>query len=233
MIKPIQFPELTQANRDGLLAMGGELNPDWLVSAYSQGIFPWFSQGQPILWWSPDPRLVLFPNRIHISRSLKKVIRQKQFSVSCNQNFAEVISNCAMRGATSKHDDGTWITDEMNQAYQELHKLNYAHSIEVWQHGELVGGLYGIALGKVFFGESMFSHKSNASKIALVALCQYLITRGYKIVDCQVTSDHLLSLGAEEISRTKFAEYLQGINIQQADMEFTKKFDSLSLLQIS
>lgn len=231
MIKPIQFPELTQANRDGLLAMGGELNPDWLVSAYSQGIFPWFSQGQPILWWSPDPRMVLFPDKVHVSRSLRKVIKQKQFSVTCNQNFAEVISNCAMRGATSKQDDGTWITDEMNQAYQELHKLNYAHSIEVWQHGELVGGLYGIALGKVFFGESMFSHKSNASKVALVALCQYLITRGYKIVDCQVTSDHLLSLGAEEIPRTKFAEYLQGINIQQADIEFTDKFDTLTSLK--
>lgn len=230
MIKPIAFPELEQANRDGLLAMGGELNPDWLVSAYSQGIFPWFSQGQPILWWSPDPRLVLFPNKIHISRSLKKVIRQQQFSVTCNQNFAEVISNCAMRGATSKYDDGTWITDEMNQAYQELHKLNYAHSIEVWQDDELVGGLYGIALGKVFFGESMFSHKSNASKIALVALCKYLIQRDYKIVDCQVTSDHLLSLGAEEVPRTEFAEYLNGINIQQSDTEFTEKFNKFQLI---
>lgn len=225
MIKYSQFPELSHANEDGLLAMGGNLNTDTLVSAYVQGIFPWFNEDQPILWWSPDPRLVLFPERVRITRSLRKSARNGMFRITCNTAFSETIQGCATRGQTNAHA-ATWITSEMRKAYEELHQQSYAHSIEVWREGQLVGGLYGIALGSVFFGESMFSRETDASKIALWALCTWLQKRHYKIIDCQVTNDHLLSLGAEEIPRDKFLSHLNDIDINSPDVAFSTEFEN-------
>ena len=229
MVNYVSFPNVNTSNSEGLLAAGGDLSVDTLLSAYTQGIFPWFNDDQPILWWSPDPRLVLPPQEVKISRSLKKIIRQKQFRITINTVFEEVIQGCALRGASSKEQatQDTWITDSMNQAYVELHRQNYAHSIEVWQGEDLVGGLYGLALGSVFFGESMFSRKSNASKVALVGLCQHLINHHIKIIDCQVASDHLLSMGAKEIPREHFLQYLTQIN----SVAKTAQFDQLKHLQ--
>jgi len=220
------FPAVGNATADGLLAMGGELNLNSLVSAYSQGIFPWFNKDQPILWWSPNPRMVLFPEEVKISRSLGKKIRQNKFTVSCNTCFAEVINACALRGEQNPlvPTSNTWITDDMETAYNELHVQGYAHSIEVWLNERLVGGLYGIALGKVFFGESMFSRVSDASKVALVSLCSALQRLGYTIIDCQVASDHLLTLGAREIPRTEFMQHLEDIDIQQKNTFFSRAF---------
>ena len=229
MINYVSFPNVNTSNSEGLLAAGGDLSVDTLLSAYTQGIFPWFNDDQPILWWSPDPRLVLPPQEVKISRSLKKIIRQKQFRITINTVFEEVIQGCALRGASSKEQatQDTWITDSMNQAYVELHRQNYAHSIEVWQGEDLVGGLYGLALGSVFFGESMFSRKSNASKVALVGLCQHLINHDIKVIDCQVASDHLFSMGAKEIPREHFLQYLTQIN----SVAKTAQFDQLKHLQ--
>ncbi len=226
MITLQPFPALEHADEDGLLAMGGDLSVTTLVSAYSQGIFPWFNAGQPILWWSPDPRLVLYPQAVNVSRSLKKSIRNK-FTVSCNQAFAQVIQGCALRGQTTQPDrdpEHTWITREMHRAYLDLHQSGYAHSVEVWHHGELVGGLYGVCLGKVFFGESMYSSQSDASKAALVFLCQHLINLDFKLIDCQVASPHLFSLGAIEIPRDKFVDALTDIDINVANAGFGDKF---------
>ena len=229
MVNYVSFPNVNTSNSEGLLAAGGDLSVDTLLSAYTQGIFPWFNDDQPILWWSPDPRLVLPPQEVKISRSLKKIIRQKQFRITINTVFEEVIQGCALRGASSKDQatQDTWITDSMNQAYVELHRQNYAHSIEVWQGEDLVGGLYGLALGSVFFGESMFSRKSNASKVALVGLCQHLINHHIKIIDCQVASDHLFSMGAKEIPREQFLQHLTQIN----SVAKTAQFDQLKHLQ--
>lgn len=204
-----QFPHPDNAltDPDGLLAVGGDLSPERIVSAYLQGIFPWYSHGQPILWWSPNPRAVLFPEKLHISKSLKKLIRQKKFITTIDQAFTEVIAHCAQTPRNAQ--DGTWITNEMQQAYIKLHKLGVAHSAECWLDGQLVGGLYGLALGKVFFGESMFSHHSNASKLAFVHLLDELTNSSYALVDCQVTTDHLLSLGAEEIPRSQFLKLVE------------------------
>ena len=224
----VNFPALSNANEDGLLAMGGDLSLDTLVSAYVQGIFPWFNDDQPILWWSPDPRLVLYPEQIKITKSLAKLLRQQRFRVTCNEQFEGVIKGCALRGATQKPANidkaQTWITDSMHQAYMGLHDSGYAHSIEVWQDNELVGGLYGLAIGDVFFGESMFSHVSNASKVGLVALCKFLSYKHFRVVDCQVASDHLFSMGAEEISRAEFLNHLQSIDINQASANFADGF---------
>ena len=240
-INYVPFPAVENADNDGLLAMGGDLSIDTLVSAYSQGIFPWFNHGQPVLWWSPDPRLVLYPNKIKVSRSLKKKLRQQRFRVSCNQAFEQVITSCALRGQTinnSKHNksveesepENTWITQSMSHAYTALNSNGYAHSIEVWdEDGRLVGGLYGLALGEVFFGESMFSLVADASKIALSNLCAWLKINNYKIIDCQVTSDHLLSLGAEEIRRSDFLPYLNNINIHQRSKEFAQDISQLPI----
>ena len=220
------FPSLDKANEDGLLAMGGDLSIDTLVSAYAQGIFPWFNDDQPILWWSPDPRLVLFPSQMKISRSLRKNLRNR-FTVTCNKAFEEVVESCALRGDTEKNKDtGTWITEEMHDAYVSLHSENYAHSVEVWQDGELVGGLYGLALGQVFFGESMFSHVADASKVALAYLCEHLNIKGFELIDCQVESQHLLSLGAKNIPRDDFVGYLSCIDIQQPMTDFSTNFPS-------
>jgi len=219
------FPALENADSDGLLAMGGDLSVDTLVSAYAQGIFPWFNDGQPILWWSPDPRLVLFPHQIRVTKSLKKSIRNR-YQVTCNKAFEEVILNCALRGDTEKQETGTWITEDMNNAYIDLHRRGYSHSIEVWKDKELVGGLYGLALGKVFFGESMFSHLPDASKVGLAYLCQHLVNLNFKAIDCQVSSAHLLSLGAVDIDRDQFMSYLSEIDIDQPHTNFSDRFPS-------
>ncbi len=203
------FPHTDNAltEPDGLLAVGGDLSPERIITAYLNGIFPWYSHGQPILWWTPNPRAVLFPEKLHISKSLKKTLRKKTFRTTMNQAFEQVIYSCAE--TPRKNQDGTWITDEMQQAYLYLHQLGFAHSAECWLDDKLVGGLYGLALGKVFFGESMFSHQSNASKIAFVHLLDELKKSDYALIDCQVTTDHLLSLGAEEIPRDQFLKLVK------------------------
>ncbi len=201
------FPPVEQAEQepDGLLAIGGDLSPTRLLNAYRSGIFPWYNHDQPILWWSPDPRTVLYPERLQVSRSLRKYIRNSNLTVTTDQAFEDVITACA---APREKQSDTWITPEMKQAYLELFNQGDAHSVEVWEENSLVGGLYGIAIGKLFFGESMFSRRSNASKIALVNLCEKLIAWGYELIDCQVYSEHLISLGAEEIPRSEFSELL-------------------------
>ncbi len=198
------FPPLATALTDpnGLLAAGADLSPERLIAAYRRGIFPWFSPGQPILWWSPDPRMALIPSALKISRSLAKTLRHADYTVQLDTAFDQVIAACA---ATPRHgQSGTWITTEMIAAYRQLHRLGIAHSVETWYDGKLVGGLYGIALGSAFFGESMFSHRSNASKIALAHLCTFLDARGFGIIDCQMETSHLASLGAQPIPRDVF-----------------------------
>jgi leucyl/phenylalanyl-tRNA--protein transferase len=201
------FPAVEQAldEPDGLLAFGGDLRPERILAAYRHGIFPWYQDDQPILWWSPDPRAVLFPEQIHISRSMRKVLRSDYFSVRVDTNFAGVMRGCA--GLTERRT-GTWITAAMFDAYCKLHELGYAHSIEVWRKDKLVGGLYGIALGAVFFGESMFSREKNASKVALIRLCRQLQRWGFAVIDCQVGNPHLHSMGACAIARFDFVKLL-------------------------
>lgn len=203
----LSFPPLTRALRepDGLLAAGGDLRPERILAAYRHGCYPWYQQGQPILWWSPDPRFVLFPDELHISRSLGKVLRRQTFEVSYDKAFDRVIDACA---GPRSYADGTWITDAMRQAYQQLHRLGHAHSAEVWQAGELVGGLYGLCIGQVFFGESMFSHVDNASKTAFAHLVPDLKRWGIRLIDCQMQTRHLASFGARVIDRQAFAELL-------------------------
>ncbi len=203
----ITFPPVHLAEEEGLLAIGGDLSRKRLLHAYSQGIFPWYAQGEPILWWSPDPRLVLFPSEIKISRSLNKILRRQIFHVTMDTAFEQVITACAH--VRKMNNEGTWLVDEMIQAYCELHRAGYAHSVEAWcEDGSLAGGLYGVSLGRCFFGESMFMRKSNASKVALVGLTRYLAKREFQLIDCQVTTNHMQSLGAREISRRKFLSYL-------------------------
>ncbi len=206
--KPNQkFPPLDQAldEPNGLIAIGGCLSPQRIVDAYRQGIFPWFNPGEPVLWWSPDPRLVLFPEHLRISRSLAKVLRNQPFEIRYDSAFKEVITACA---APRRTQSGTWITKDMIDAYRALHELNIAHSFEAWQDGRLVGGLYGIGIGRVFFGESMFHRATNASKVVFVHLIRQLTAWGYQLIDCQVSSDHLMTFGAEEIPRVEFAHLL-------------------------
>ena len=200
------FPPVEEAEDDGLLAVGGDLTKERLLAAYRQGIFPWYEFGQPILWWCPDPRLVLFPKELKISRSLRKVLRKQDFKISFDSAFEQVIKSCA--DVRTEQGKGTWIIPEMQQAYIELHQEGYAHSVESWLNGELVGGLYGISLGECFFGESMFSTVNDSSKAALVALSEFSKQVGIKIIDCQMTTQHLLSLGAREIDRQSFLEIL-------------------------
>jgi leucyl/phenylalanyl-tRNA--protein transferase len=202
------FPDVQLADENGMLAIGGDLSVKRLTLAYKSGIFPWFNQGEPIIWYSPNPRMVLFPSELKISKSMKQVLRKKEFKVTFNQNFEQVIFNCKhiFRAA----DQGqTWITDEMQKAYVNLHKKGIAKSVEVWQNNELVGGLYGIDLGTIFCGESMFSKVSNASKLAFIYLVRKLETENYKLIDCQVYNNHLASLGAREIPREEFLKYLK------------------------
>lgn len=207
--KPVAFPptHLAMTDPDGLLAIGGDLTPEWLLNAYHKGIFPWFNENEPILWWTPNPRSVLFIDSLKVRRSLVKTIRKGHFQVTLDQAFAEVVQNCA--DIPRDDQDGTWITNDMFNAYQQLHETGHAHSVEVWQDGDLVGGLYGVAIGQVFFGESMFSKQSDASKIALVALCQQLKDWGFRMIDTQVETAHLKSLGAKLISREHFEGILE------------------------
>lgn len=201
------FPPVSAALNEpnGLLAAGGALTPEWLIEAYRHGIFPWFNPGEPILWWSPNPRLVLIPDAIRISHSLRKTLRRGHFEVRFDTAFAEVIDACA---APREPGLGTWITAEMRCAYCRMHELGVAHSVESWRDGKLVGGLYGMALGSVFFGESMFSRESDASKVALAYLARFLRTRGYVMIDCQMTTAHLQSMGAREMPRSDFCAAL-------------------------
>lgn len=202
------FPplDLALAEPDGLLAAGGDLGPERLLGAYRRGIFPWYSDGQPILWWSPDPRMVLAPHEVRVSRSLGKTLRSGRFDVTFDRDFAGVLAGCA----TARHaGGGTWITPDMSRAYLNLHRRGHAHSVEAWQDGELVGGLYGVAIGLVFFGESMFSRRTDASKVAFVHLCRWLQQWGYVLIDCQVHTGHLQSLGASSIPRKSFAAVLE------------------------
>jgi len=202
------FPPVYEANEDGLLAMGGDLSIDRLLLSYKHGIFPWFSEGPP-LWWCPDPRFVLFPDELIRSKSMMQVIRKNIFQFSTNRAFKEVIQFCKL--LKRKDQDGTWITDELESSLIELHHLGFAHSAEAWQDGELVGGLYGIKMGKVFFGESMFSKVSNASKFAFISLVDELRSEGIQIIDCQVYTAHLESLGARMIDRKDFIEMIQAL----------------------
>jgi leucyl/phenylalanyl-tRNA--protein transferase len=202
------FPpsECALTEPDGLLAVGGDLSPTRLINAYHRGIFPWYESGQPILWWTPDPRMVLFPAECHISRSLRKVLRKKPFKLTADTAFDAVMDACA---APRQGVAGTWITREMKQAYQKLHQLGYAHSIEAWEGNQLVGGLYGVAMGGVFFGESMFSRRTNASKVVFTTLARTLQAWNFQLLDCQVASAHLFTLGAREIPRADFETILE------------------------
>lgn len=196
-------PEMALREPNGLLAMGGDLSPARLLNAYHRGIFPWFSPGDPILWWSPDPRAVLLPDEFHLSRSMKRFHRHSPYRVTLNRAFAEVIEGCA-----SDRDEGTWITPEVKRAWWRLYDLGHAHSIEVWRDQELVGGMYGLALGQLFCGESMFSRSENASKTALLVFCQHFARHGGQLIDCQVLNPHTASLGAREIARTDYLHAL-------------------------
>ncbi|KJH82823.1 leucyl/phenylalanyl-tRNA--protein transferase [Stutzerimonas stutzeri] len=203
----LSFPPLEKAMRDpnGLLAAGGDLSPERLLAAYRHGCFPWYQDGQPLLWWSPDPRTVLFPEELHVSRSLRKKLRQGAFDITFDRAFRDVIEGCA---GPRSYADGTWITTPMQEAYEKLHQLGIAHSVEVWQDERLVGGLYGLAMGRLFFGESMFSHTTDASKVGFVTLVERLRDWGFKLIDCQMPTQHLASFGARTIARQTFAEML-------------------------
>ena len=201
----IEFPPLNQANADGLLALGGDLSPERVFYAYQNGIFPWYESDQPLLWWAPDPRFVLYPDRLRVSKSTKQLLKSHQFEITVNRDFKAVIEACAnvKRNAQS----GTWITNDMIETYCELHQRGIAKSVEVWQNKSLVGGLYGIELGDtIFCGESMFSHVSNASKIGFIT---FIRNSNYTLIDCQLHTDYLESLGAEYISRSQFMEYIK------------------------
>ncbi|MCE7903048.1 MAG: leucyl/phenylalanyl-tRNA--protein transferase [Gammaproteobacteria bacterium PRO9] len=197
-------PSLAAVEPNGLLAIGGDLEPARLLAAYARGIFPWYEAGQPILWWSPDPRAILWPARLHISRSLRRTLRRNHFRVSIDLAFDAVVAACA----ETRRASGTWITAEMQAAYGQLHELGHAHAIEVWQGSKLVGGVYGVVLGQVFFGESMFSLADDASKVALVWLAHLADSHGLRLIDCQVPNPHLASLGSELLPRAEFMEYL-------------------------
>ena len=211
----IEFPDPKLANKHGFLAHGGDLSLTTLLSAYQQGIFPWFNDHEPILWWSPDPRMIMPTADIHISRSLKKTIRSERFTVTCGQAFTDVIESCSKPRTSDKsanfleQEPQTWLTQDMKTAYIELHKAGFAQSIECWHENRLVGGLYGVTIAGMFFGESMFSIESNSSKVALVALCRHLNKYGISWIDCQVESKHLLSLGAIHYSRNSFIKKLK------------------------
>ncbi len=197
------FPNPALARHDGLLCVGGDLTPERLLAAYQNGIFPWFSEDDPPLWWSPDPRLVIFPGKVRVSRSLQKKIRRKVYTVTMDQAFNRVINACADLRNRPGHG-GTWLMPEMIDAYCDLHRRGYGHSVETWKDGTLVGGLYGIALGGCFFGESMFSTMDDSSKVALAALDRSLVEKKFNLIDCQVRSEHLVSMGGVEISRRDF-----------------------------
>jgi leucyl/phenylalanyl-tRNA---protein transferase len=217
-----EFPPLNKAlsTPNGLLAVGGCLSIDRLINAYRHGIFPWYNPDEPILWWSPDPRLVLFPHQLVVSHSLRKTIRKGIFSITFDQAFSQVIAACAN---SRKDSTGTWITQEISDAYNELHRIGIAHSVEAWLDGELVGGLYGLALGQVFFGESMFHTKTDASKVAFATLVEQLINWGYQLIDCQVHTSHLVNFGAQDIDRDYFIQLLDRYCDSPADKSAWQK----------
>jgi leucyl/phenylalanyl-tRNA--protein transferase len=209
------FPPVHLSTPEGLLAVGGDLSVQRLLLAYKSGIFPWYSKSEPLLWWAPDPRSVLFPYELKVSRSLLKVLRQKRYTVRMDTNFRFVIESCA--AIVRKGQYGTWITDEMMDAYLKLHQQGYAHSVETWYQGKIVGGLYGVSIGRCFFGESMFSKRNDASKVALVHLAQYAAGVGFGFIDCQIPSDHLCRLGARNMPRSNFMKLLaKHINLPTA-----------------
>jgi leucyl/phenylalanyl-tRNA--protein transferase len=205
--KELFFPPVSEADSDGILAVGGDLSPERLLLAYQSGIFPWFEADEPIIWWSPSPRMVLFLDELVVSKSMRNILNRNVFKVTFNQNFREVISNCQKMKRSGQN--GTWITNDMIEAYCKLNELGIAKSVEVWQNDTLVGGLYGIDLGSIFCGESMFSKVSNASKVAFIALVNQLKAADYQLLDCQVYNDHLDSLGCREIERSEFMKILK------------------------
>lgn len=202
----LSFPPPHLATKEGLLAVGGDLRPERLLLAYQKGIFPWYSQGEPLLWWSPDPRLVLFPAELKVSRSLRKTIRKSIYTITIDRDFEQVIRSCA--NVRLDQSEGTWITVEMQEAYCRLHELGYAHSVECWHGSSLVGGLYGVSLGHAFFGESMFSTMSDASKVCLVSLVKVMLENHLAFIDCQVATGHLIRMGARNVPRREFLSYL-------------------------
>ncbi len=207
--KKIEFPDVELASPDGILAIGGDLSPERLLLAYRNGIFPWYSEGEPIVWYSPEKRMVLFPGELKVSKSMKQLIRRGTYHITWNENFVEVIKAC--QESPRKDQDGTWITEEMRLAYIRLHEMGHAKSVEVWREEELVGGLYGIDLGHVFCGESMFSREANTSKLAFIHLAEKLEKENYRLIDCQVYTAHLASLGAREIPRMEFTKLLKDL----------------------
>ncbi len=207
LTKDLYFPPVDEASYEGVLAVGGDLSTERLLLAYRNGIFPWFNPDEPILWWSPPERMVVVPQLYKVSKSIRNLLNQKKFDITFNQNFEAVIRNCQQ--IDRKEQDGTWITDDIIESYTKLHEMGFAQSLEVWQNGELVGGLYGVDLGHVFCGESMFSKVPNASKIGFVTLVQHLKDNNYKLLDCQIHNDHLEKLGAFEISRETFIKVLK------------------------
>lgn len=200
--KRVEFPSPHRARQDGLLAVGGDLSQERLLLAYQMGIFPWYAEGDPIIWWSPDPRLVIYPDEFQVSRSLRKLLRQQKFHITFDRAFHDVIIACAT--VRLNNGEGTWITDEMATAYCALHEAGFAHSAEAWRDGKLVGGLYGVSLGRVFFGESMFTRESNASKAAFATLAAQLKAWRFHLIDCQIKTDHLVRFGAREVPRERF-----------------------------
>jgi leucyl/phenylalanyl-tRNA--protein transferase len=202
----IEFPLVNQANKYAMVAVGGDLSPERLLLAYQSGIFPWYTEGEPIVWYSPDPRMVLYPSKLKVSKSMRKLLKKETFKITTNKAFSKVIANCKKINREAQGEIGTWITDEMEDAYNRFYKLGIAKSVEVWKDDEIVGGLYGLEINDIFCGESMFSKVSNASKVAFIHLVE---NNTYKLIDCQVYNNHLASLGAEEISRNEFLEYLR------------------------
>lgn len=218
----VQFPDPLQADDEGLVAVGGELSPEYLVAAYAQGVFPWFSEGHPIMWWSPNPRLVLIPEEFKLRKSLRQVINSKKFSIKTDTNFDAVIENCSQ--IPRPDQDGTWITEDMKTAYRKMHQLGLAHSFETYnQNGDLVGGLYGISLGRAFFGESMFFTERDASKVALYHLVEFCKHHEFHFIDAQQSTGHMLSLGAREIERKSFLDMLDK-SLQFPTLKGTWKF---------
>ena len=207
LIEEPVFPSAELADKEGLLAVGGDLKPQRLLNAYASGIFPWYSKGQPILWWSPDPRMILFPDKFRRHKNLRRIIDKEIFTFSFDQEFVKVITHCST--VNRQNQDSTWITEEMKEAYINLHKNGYAHSVETYSDGKLVGGLYGVSVGRMFFGESMFHLKSDASKVALWHLVDFCIKNGIQIIDVQQNTSHLKSMGAELISRKNFLTLLK------------------------
>lgn len=217
----VDFPHPKMANEEGLLAVGGKLDIDWLIAAYEKGIFPWYTESSPILWWSPDPRLILYPADYKVSKSFKRILKKSNFEVKFDHQFEEVIHQC--QSARRKEEGGTWITDEMKEAYIQLHNFGIAHSVEVYEHDKLAGGLYGLSFGKAFFGESMFFKKRDASKVALYYLCCELNNWDFHFIDAQVETNHLISLGAVKIPRSEFLLKLkQAINFPTCKGKWTK-----------